>query len=146
MSVNILGVTYDIEITSKIELKWKNLVHFPIQIFNLSNLKELIIFKVGLTILPTEIGNLSNMQNLCLGDNKLKSLPKEILKIKDILRIDDTSYDIDNMDLNADFLILTDKLYNKITNLPIFMKEIWIRKYIDVSLIKLPFGCEIKYL
>jgi hypothetical protein len=37
------------------------------------------------------------------------------------------------------------KIQNPITNLPSGLKTIYLSKDIDVSMIKIPFGCEIKY-
>ena len=34
---------------------------------------------------------------------------------------------------------------NKITNLSFNLKELYLKKDIDISMIKIPFGCEIKY-
>jgi Leucine-rich repeat (LRR) protein len=107
-----------------------------------------------LTNLPAEIGNLINLQVVYLNDNNLTKLPVEFLKIKNISMMDETSYEINNMDPEAEFIILS-SLITKITNLPITLKEIWLKKdlkeerlfkkKIDASLIKVPFGCEIKY-
>jgi hypothetical protein len=71
-------------------------------------------------------------------------LPPEILKIKNKLEIDETSYQINNMDQDAEFIILS-SLKTEITNLPISLVEIWLKEGVDASLIKVPFGCEIKY-
>jgi Leucine-rich repeat (LRR) protein len=94
--------------------------------------------------LPAEIGNLTKLQMLDLYYNSITSLPTEILKIKNKLFIDETSYEINNMDPEAEFIILS-SLKTEITNLPITLKEIWLKEGIDASLIKVPFGCEIKY-
>jgi hypothetical protein len=48
------------------------------------------------------------------------------------------------MDLEAEFIILS-RLKTEITNLTITLKEIWLKEGIDASLIKVPFGCEVKY-
>ena len=72
-------------------------------------------------------------------------MPAEILKIKYILYIGDTSYDINNLNINDDEIILFTNINKKITNLPFNTKEIWLKSYIKDDLIKLPFGCVIKY-
>jgi Leucine-rich repeat (LRR) protein len=94
--------------------------------------------------LPAGIGNLINLKELRLDNNSLTKLPSEILKIKDRLIIYETSYQIDNMDPEAEFIILS-CLKTKITNLPFNLKEIWLKEGINASLIKVPFGCKIKY-
>ena len=50
----------------------------PDEIGNLSNLKELNLYKNQLTSLPDEIGNLSNLRKLYLHNNQLTRLPQEI--------------------------------------------------------------------
>ena len=68
----------------------------------------------------------------------------EILKIKEILDIDETSYEINNLDMDCEILIFSCLKIN-INNLPINLKEIWLNKEIKNIHIKLPFNCEIKY-
>ena len=41
------------------------------------------------------------MEKLTLSNNQLKSLPIEILKIKSKLIIDETSYDINNLNIKS---------------------------------------------
>ena len=48
------------------------------------------------------------------------------------------------MDYDTEILFLTE-LKTKITNLPISLKEMWLTEVIDIDLIKIPFGCEIKF-
>ena len=43
-----------------------------------------------------------------------------------------------------DILILG-KIQNPITNLPSGLKTIYLKKSINISMIKIPFGCEINY-
>ena len=167
MSVNILGKSYDIKTTiilylsnrglteclvgignltnlQYLYLNNNNLKYLPPEIGNLTNLRELYLNGNNLTKLAEEIGNLTNLQKLYLHYNSLTILPAQILKIKNILSIDETSYEINNMDPDAEFIILS-RLKTKITNLPVSLKEIWLRIGVDASLIKVPFGCEIKY-
>ena len=120
------------------------LTTLPAEIGNLTKLQYLYLYNNNLTTLPAEIGNLTKLQLLYLSNNNLTSLPVKILKIKNKLKMDETSYEIDNMDLDAEFIVLT-SLKKEICNLPITLKEIWLKEGIDVSLIKVPFGCEIKY-
>ena len=93
---------------------------------------------------PAEIGNLINLKNLYLQYNQLQSLPDEILKIKNILHIDNTSYSIDNLNIDNEILIFSN-LTDKLINLPINTKEIWLKSHIKNYDIKLPFDCKIKY-
>ena len=121
MSITILGKKYEIETTIILDLRW----------FKLSSL-------------PVEIGNLVNLKVLHLDNNKLTSLLAEILNIKKSLIIDETSYEINNLSLDTEILIFN-KLSIELTNLPITLKEIWLNGGININLIKIPFGCEIKY-
>jgi Leucine-rich repeat (LRR) protein len=121
-----------------------SLTNLPAEIGNLTNLEQLDLGNNNLTNLPTEIGNLTNLYILNLINNNLTSLSSEILKIKNKLLIDETSYEINNMDLDAEFIVLS-SLEKEITNLLITLKEIWLKEGIDGSLIKVPFSCKIKY-
>jgi Leucine-rich repeat (LRR) protein len=94
--------------------------------------------------LPAKISNLINLQYLNLQNNKLTSLPYEILQIKIIIKIDETSYDINNLDNDNEILIFSD-LSSEIMNLPINTKEIWLKKKIEKVNIKAPFGCILHY-
>ena len=125
-------------------LHYNSLTTLPVEICNLTKLEYLYLGNNNLTTLPAEIGNLTNLKILYLDNNKFKNLPLEILKIKDKLVINRKSYEIDNMDPEAEFIVLSN-LTKEICNLPVTMKEIWLKEGIDASLIKVPFGCEIKY-
>ena len=116
----------------------------PEEISKLVNLQVLHLEDNQLSSLPAEISKFINLQMLCLYNNKLKSLPVEILKIKEKIWIDETSYEINNLSLDTEILIFR-KLSTELTNLPISLKEIWLKEGIDENLIKVPFGCEIKY-
>jgi Leucine-rich repeat (LRR) protein len=92
--------------------------------------------------LPTEIGNLTSLQFITLSNNKFKSLQDEILKIKEKVGIDNTSYDINNLDINCEILLFS-LLNEHLLNLPSNLKEIWLKKK-DVN-VKLPFNCNLCY-
>jgi Leucine-rich repeat (LRR) protein len=94
--------------------------------------------------LPDSIGNLINLQYLSLYDNKLESLPTSILKIKQALIIEDNSYQINNLNIEVEILIFS-KLEDQLLNLPISLREIWIRDGNPHIEHKLPFNCELKY-
>ena len=98
----------------------------------------------NISSLPAEIGNLINLQYLYLDNNQLTSLPVEILKIKNSIYIDETGYEINNLDNENEILIFSDLSY-EITNLPINTKEIWLKKKIEKVNIKAPFGCILHY-
>ncbi len=66
------------------------------------------------------------------------------MKIKKKLAIDETSYHINNLSFETDFIILTN-LKTKINNLPITLKNLWITANIDIDLIVIPFDCKINY-
>ena len=57
--------------------------------------------------------------------------------------IDETSYEINNLDISCTILIFSELKIN-IRNLPINIKEIWLNDRIKNPNIKLPFGCELK--
>jgi Leucine-rich repeat (LRR) protein len=94
--------------------------------------------------LPDSIGNLINLQELYLSNNKLESLPTSILKIKRALLMDHTAYQINNLNMEAEILIFS-HLEKQLTNLPISLREIWIKQGNPHIEHKLPFNCELKY-
>ena len=113
--------------------------------YSIKYTKQLCLAYNQLTTLPAEIGNLNNLHHLSLINNQLTTLPAEILKIKIILKINETSYDINKMKSETDFLIFTD-LQVGITNLPILLKEVWLKQGIDEKLVNRPFGCKINFI
>jgi Leucine-rich repeat (LRR) protein len=127
-----------------LDLSYNQITILPDSIGNLINLQELYLYNNQITILPDSIGNLINLEKLSLVNNKINILPYEILKIKKALVIDETSYEINNLNVETEILIFSD-LKTELKNLPIGLKEIWINKELKVTNIKLPFGCEIKY-
>ena len=120
MSITILGKEYDINI-EKLDLRFKGFKSLPVEVCNLINLKE-----------------------LSLENNSLSSLPAKILKIKNIIVIDETSYDINNINMENEILIFSN-LKIKLSNLPINTKEIWLNKNIINYEIKTPFNCTINF-
>ena len=125
-----------------LHLNNNKLSNLPAEIGRLINLQQLYLYNNQLSSLPAEIGNLINLQYLSLYNNQLSSLPVEILAIKKKVIIDESSYDINNLDIECNFLIFS-KLNIKITNLPINLDEIWLNKDIIEYNIKLPFNCKI---
>ena len=85
-----------------------------------------------------------NLQILDLFNNKLQSLPAKIGNIKEKLTIDISTYDINNLNIDNEILIF-ENLTDKLNNLPINTKEIWLKYDIKDYDIKLPFDCKIKY-
>ena len=150
LSRNLL-TTLPAEIGNLTKLKYLNLYNnhltsLLVEIGNLTNLQTLYLNNNQLTTLPVEIGNLTNLNTLYLYNNQLTTLRAEILKIKNIrwLVINETSYDINKMKSEIDFLIFTE-LKTEITNLPIYLKEVWLKKGIPEKLVNKPFGCKINF-
>jgi len=121
------------------------LTSIPVEIGNLVNLHYLGLGNNQLTSIPVEFGNLVNLQWLDLKNNKLTSLPVEILNIMKILDISVTSYQINNIPYNTEFLIFR-QVNKDLENLPITLKTIYLHKDIDLTkhTIKLPFSCIIE--
>jgi Leucine-rich repeat (LRR) protein len=128
----------------ELDLRYNQLDSLPDSIGNLINLKELYLHNNQLESLPDSIGNLINLQKLYLHNNRLESLPTSILKIKEVLLINHTSYQINNLNMETEILIFS-YLNNKLLNLPISLREIWIKKGNPHIEHKLPFNCELKY-
>jgi Leucine-rich repeat (LRR) protein len=143
MSVQILNTKYDINL-KYIDLSGKKLSSLSDSIGNLINLQQLYLYDNKLETLPDSIGNLINLQKLDLRHNKLERLPTFILKIKQVLQIDHTSYQINNFNVEAEILIFS-YLDKKLENLPTSLREIWIKKGNPDTEHKLPFNCELKY-
>ena len=137
MQITILNKEYNVNI-KKLDLGLYQLQSLPTEIGNLINLEKLYLRDNKLQSLPIEIGNLCNLKKSCLYYNKLQSLPIEILKIKNTLEIDDSSYDIDNLNINNKILIFSN-LKDKLNNLPINRKEIWLKSNIKNYDIKITF-------
>jgi Leucine-rich repeat (LRR) protein len=116
----------------------------PDSIGNLIDLQTLNLSSNKIESLPDSIGNLINLKNLYLFNNKFSSLPTSILKIKQVLHIDYTSYQINNLNMEAEMSIFS-KLENKLINLPTSLRELWIKKGNPDIEHKLPFNCELKY-
>ena len=137
----------------ELNLRSNYLTSLPESMCNLTNLLELNLCSNDLVKLPDSLDKLLKLKTLILYDNKLCSLPKSILKIKNIsakrntlnqvLCIDESSYQLDNLDHSCDFLILN-RLTKPLENLPCGLQEIWLHRSIKNPQIKLPFGCKIK--
>jgi hypothetical protein len=70
----------------------------------------------------------------------------EIDNLSNLIKLDinESSYEINNLDLDCSILIFA-SIQNPITNLPYGLKELYLKKDIDICMIKIPFGCEIIY-
>ncbi len=167
MFVQILGKSYDTDIENlnisynqlttlpetignfvnlkELNLGCNQLTILPESIGNLVNLKELNLSYNQLTILPESIGRLVNLRYLNLHNNLLTILPASILNIKYSLVINVSAYEINNLQANTEFLIVS-WLDKELTNLPTGLKEIWTRCEKKELNHKLPFGCVIKKL
>ena len=96
-----------------------------------------------LQILPKNIGNLTALQYLFLQNNKLIKISKNLLKIKKAITIDETSYEINNMNTRNKILLFS-SLKTRLDNIPTNTKEIWVRTFKTID-IKLPFDCVLLY-
>ena len=144
MSVLIGNKNYDIKNTKILELNNNKLSSLPTEIGNLVNLQELYLRGNQLSSMPAEIGNLVNLKELYLFNNQLSSIPEEILKIKTIVKIDETSYEVNDFNLDAKILLFSNfTIFLK--NLPLNLKEIWLKKHIVEDEVKIPFNCKIIY-
>ena len=76
--VNILGIDYDISITTHIDLSVKNLNYIPDSISLLINLQVLNLHNNNIDDIPNFIWSLTNLQNLNLSYNKLTNIPDAI--------------------------------------------------------------------
>jgi Leucine-rich repeat (LRR) protein len=116
----------------------------PESISNLVNLTYLSLNNNQLQVIPESIGRLLNLTYLSLSYNQLQILPASILNIKKSLQIYTCSYEINNLQVDTEFLIFS-YLDKELTNLPTGLKEIWIQMEKKGLNHKLPFGCVIKY-
>jgi len=71
-------------------------------------------------------------------------LPVEILKIINKVDINETSYDINNLNIDNEILIFN-KLRITISDLPINTKEIWLKSDIKNGFLQKPFNSMIRY-
>jgi Leucine-rich repeat (LRR) protein len=121
-----------------------NLSMVPESIGELLNLEELYLEFNNLTSLPDSISRLVNLKILSVRENLLTILPRSVLNIRNFLSVNESSYQLDNLSQECDFLIFV-RLNTPLTNLPCNVKEIWISDLVtDYTKIKLPFGCVIK--
>jgi Leucine-rich repeat (LRR) protein len=127
-----------------LDLENNQLSSLPDSIGNLINLHKLDLSSNQFSSLPDSIGNLINLQQLYLSSNKLESLPTSILKIKQALVMDHTAYQINNLNMEAEILIFSE-LEDKLINLPMSLREIWIKGGNPHVEPKLPLNCELKY-
>jgi Leucine-rich repeat (LRR) protein len=130
-----------------LSLSANQLTELPDSISNLINLERLTINDNLLTRLPDSIGKLVNLRSLSMIDNRLTLLPESILDIKNKLIVDESSYQINNLDLECKFIILDCASDEPIDNLPSGLQKVWLAKSLlnEYCEIKLPFGCVIKY-
>ncbi len=108
------------------------------------NIDVLCLYDREISKIPESIGNLVKLQCLSLTNNQLKNLPTSILNIKNSLYLDIRAYEINNLQVDTEFLIFS-WLGKELTNLPTELKELWIETEDKKLNHKLPFGCVIKY-
>jgi Leucine-rich repeat (LRR) protein len=137
----------------------------PPELFKLTNLRELYLCDNEITEIPPELYQLNKLNNLNLTNNKItkvkfdKTITNFLSKIYE-LKIDITSYDMANLDIDCNILIFTRIcMNNHLINLPHNIKAICFSEkvenhytvknidYIEEYNIKinLPLGCEIIY-
>jgi Leucine-rich repeat (LRR) protein len=165
-SVKILGKRYNIEETflnlhnKKIrvlpDLVWKltklkslnlmrnQLVNLSDSIGTLVDLEYLYLSYNKLISLPESINNLNNLKYLEIMNNQLTSIPTLTSEIKYKIHIGNTSYEINNLNFDCEFLIFR-YLTVPLDNLPFNLKELWLHHLIKNPQIKLPFGCVIRH-
>jgi len=102
---NLVSEIGNLHNLQELDLSHNQLQSLPAEIGNLRNLQKLDLSYNQLQNLPAEIGNLFNLQELNLLNNKLRSLPAEILKLKEIILINDSSYDLENINIDNEILI-----------------------------------------
>jgi len=86
-SVVIMGKSYNINTTTKLDLSQNNLTSLPESIGRLTNLQELNLESNKLTSLPESIGRLTNLEFLYLIGNRLTSLPESIGRLTNLVSI-----------------------------------------------------------
>ena len=137
---------YKLANLQELYLKKNQLKSLPAEITNLINLQKLDLSTNSLISLPNDFYKLVNLQELYLSKNQLKSLPVKINNLINLqkLYLDESSYEINNLDMGCEILILG-SIRNPITNLPCGLKKLYLSKEINIQMIKIPFECEIKY-
>ena len=100
---------------------------------------------MDLDIFPIKITKKIKIRQLNLDNNQLTSLPVEIINILTKVFIDDTSYQINNISNDTEFLIFR-QLNKNLENLPIILRKLYLHKDINLTkhTIKLPFSCVIE--
>ena len=112
MSVNILGVDYNINDTVRLDLSAENLIEIPEGVFELINLKELGLDYNELIEIPLNINKLVKLTTLRLGNNKLTTIP-------DIRSLVKLNY----LDLN----------HNELTSIPCELCEMKKLRYVNLG-------------
>jgi len=127
----------------ELHLIYNQITNIPPEIGKLVKLECLTLDNNQITSIPSEFANLINLEKIYLSNNKITNIPLEILKIKEKLWINESGYDINNLDIDCEIIILN-FLKAPLTNLPIGLKEIWLSfPTIDINQIKIPFGCKV---
>jgi hypothetical protein len=87
-----------------------------------------------------------NLRELQLNNNQLTSLPVEILNIINILEIDETSYQINNIPDDTQILIFSN-LHKSLDLSQFTIKTLYLHKNIDLTkyTINLPISCVIEW-
>ena len=114
-----------------------NLTILPENIYQLSNLKCLILENNKIEIISEKIKKL-RLKTLFLTNNNLIFIPFEIKNIPQVF-VNENSYQLNNLSSDCEIIIIND-LRSKLHNLPSAMKEIHLYKPININ-VKLPVDC-----
>jgi Leucine-rich repeat (LRR) protein len=124
-------------------LRYNQIKSLPPEVGQLTKLKTLLLSTNKIESLPSEIANLVNLKEFSLIRNQIVNIPLEITKLKEVIYMDETSYNINNLDLDCKCLIFK-YLKNPIDNLPICLEELWLSyPIISINQLKIPFGCKV---
>lgn len=149
---------------TKLIITNNNITSLPETFGNLVNLKTLSLNSNKLINLPDSFGNLISLTTLHLEHNNLINLPNnfhhlidlstlflkfnklefmneniKIMKHNKKFHIPVSSYNINNLSIDSEFIFITD-LSKNLTNLPMNMKEIRLHRP-KVKKVKVPFDC-----
>lgn len=147
-NANLTSISPKIIKLKKLKNLWldcNQIVEIPIEICELTKLRTLYLNCNKIQYIPIEISKF-NRTHIYFYYNNIKKIPIELLN--NYLSFDNTSYDIDNLDIDCEFLVF-DWLSCDLTNLPSNIKRIYFKKEcrgrLKLYKIKQPYNCEIDF-